>query len=137
MKRLNTVNWFIPVLAGMILFQFPLSLAAKEIPPHPVTKLSDQEEVSTYSSFIEGYVNRNWNRENPSRDLYRVTLLTITNRERIEQLNGQFNYCWVMLELGREIHECVACFFQPDKPADPLTPFEFKGIFEVGTKLTI
>lgn len=137
MKKPSMAIWLIPVLGGVILFQFPLSLDASDIPPNPATKLMDQEEVSTYSAFIERYVNQNWKRENPAKDLYRVTLLSITKRERIEQLKGQYNYCWVMLQLGREIHECVACFFQPDEPIDPLSPFEFKGIFEVGKKLTI
>lgn len=137
MKTANTANWLIPALAGMILLTHPSFLVAKETLLGPVANLTEQEEIATYSSFIERYVNQNWNRENPTGNLFRVTLLTITKRERVEQLHGQYNYCWLTLELGREIRECVACFWQPDQPRDLQRPFEFKGIFEVGRKLTI
>ncbi|MDH7500784.1 MAG: hypothetical protein QHH30_10445 [candidate division NC10 bacterium] len=95
------------------------------------------DEISAYSSLIEKYVNQNWNRENPTGNLFRVTLLTITKRERVEQLHGQYNYCWLTLELGREIRECVACFWQPDEPVNPQMLYELKGVFEVGRKLTL
>jgi len=137
MKRAKTANRLIAALAAMIFLYLTSSLAAKEILPRPVAHLTEQEEVSAYSSMIERYVNQNWTRENRTTNLFRVTLLTITKRERVEQLKGQYNYCWFTLELGREIRECVACFWQPDKPINSQTLFELRGVFEVGRKLTI
>ena len=136
MKRARSTNPLILILVGWVILQFPLPLGAKET-SNEAPALTAPEEISAYSLFIEKYVNQNWKRDNPSKYQYKVTLLEVTKRERAEELRGQYNYCWVTLELGREIHECVACFWQPDKPPSVESPFVFRGIYEVGRKLTI
>ena len=137
MKKLSLSIWPLAILLGTALIHVSLAFAAAEVPASPIAVQASQEEISGYSSFIERYVNQNWKKENASENGYKVTLLEVTRRERVDLLKGQFNYCLVMLQLGREIHECVACFWQPDQPANPETPFEFKGIFEMGKKLII
>ena len=122
---------------GLVFLQFPFHFGeAKEIARllqgHPVS----EEEISTYKSFIETYVNRNWKKGNQPDSQYQVTLLEITKTQRIDQLRGQYNYCLVMIEFAGEVRECMACFWQPDVPT-PERAFDFKGIYEVARKSVI
>jgi hypothetical protein len=127
----------IPILMGLVFLQFPSHFGeAKEMSSllqgHPVS----EEEISTYTSFIETYVNRNWKKGNQPDSQYHVTLLEITKTQRIDQLRGQYNYCLVMIEFAGEVRECMACFWQPDVPV-PEKAFDFKGIYEVARKSVI
>ena len=137
MKKVILPVFLLAILLGWDLSHVSLAFATPEGPASSIAVQASQEEISGYSSFIERYVNQNWKKGDPAENGYKVTLLEVTRRERVDPLKGQFNYCLVMLQLGREIHECVACFWQPDQPVNPETPFEFKGIFEMGKKLII
>ena len=134
MKRIKICSYLIPILIGWVFLQFPFHFGeAKETPSLLQGYAVSEEEVATYSSFIEKYVNQHWKKGDQPNSHYEVTLLEITKRERIEQLKGQYNYCLVLIEFAGEIRECVACFWQPDTPA-PGRPFDFKGIREVARK---
>ena len=139
MKRSKIPISLIPILVGLVFLPFPFrSGEAMEMPDLVnVYTVAEEDEVSTYSSFIEKYVNQNWKKGTHTDSQYQVTLLEITKRERIELLKGQYNYCLVMIEFAGEIRECVACFFQPDAPTQPGKPFDFKGIYELGRKPVI
>ncbi len=137
MRRIKNCTWLISILMGCVFL--PLSFhsgEAKETPGLLERCAFSEDEISTYSSFIESYVNQHWKTGNQPGSHYEVTLLEITKRERIEQLKGQYNYCLVLIEFAGEIRECVACFWQPDTPA-PGRPFEFKGIREVARKVVM
>ena len=138
MKRSKMSIPLIPILVGLVFLPFPFhSGEAKEMSNLIRVCTVSEEEVSTYSSFIEKYVNQNWKKGTHTDSQYQVTLLEITKRERVDQLEGQYNYCLVMIEFAGEIRECVACFFQPDAPTQPGKPFDFKGIYEVARKPVI
>ncbi len=134
MRRIKICSCLIPILVGWVFLPFPFhSGEAKETPGLLQGYAVSEDEISTYSSFIEKYVNQHWKKEDQPDSHYEVTLLEITKRERIDQLKGQYNYCLVLIEFAGEIRECVACFWQPDTPA-PGRPFDFRGIHELSRK---
>jgi len=134
-----------PCLALIFVFMSFLFLLPSSLLPSPGaestglgassdTDTAKQEQMAAYSAAIERYVNQHWRVADRAGKRYRVAHLSITKRERIEALEGEYSYFWVVLHLGMEIDECVACFWEPDRPTDPSTPFELKGIFVVERK---
>lgn len=134
MKKTEVVISFIMVLMGSV-FLPALSHSGKaEEMPVLVQEHPAPDEISTYSSFIERYVNRHWKKGDRPDSQFQVVLLEVTKRERVEQLKGQYNYCLVMIEFAGEVRECVACFWLPDVPTQAGKAFEFKGIYEVARR---
>jgi len=134
MRKIKICSYLIPILMGWVFISlsFPSGEEKGMAGLLPASVVSE-DEISTYSSFIEKYVNEHWKKGDQPDSHYEVTLLEITKRERIEQLKGQYNYCLVLIESAGEIRECVACFWQPDTP-DPGSPFDFRGIHEISRK---
>ena len=133
-KRTDIAISFILVLMGLVLLPALSHSGEAEGILILVQGVTVSEEVSTYSSFIEKYVNQHWKKGDRPDSRFQVTLLEVTKRERVEQLKGQYNYCLVMIEFAREVRECMACFWQPDVPGQAGKAFEFKGIYEVARK---
>jgi hypothetical protein len=134
MRRIKICTCLISILMGCVFLPFPFHSGEAKATPGLLQRCAvSEDEISTYSSFIEKYVNEHWKKADQPDSHYEVTLLEITKRERIEQLKGQYNYCLVLIEYAGEIRECVACFWQPDTP-DPGRPFDFRGIHELSRK---